>query len=84
MTSIEDVWVQYTVVGDSSSSIYYINGVQVGTVANGADGNTHWAWGAFGTQPFGYVANMYYYNRKLTLGEITQQYNYLAPRFVTP
>jgi hypothetical protein len=53
-------------------------------VANGADGNTHWAWGAFGSQPFGYVANMYYYNRKLTLGEITQQYDYLAPRFVEP
>jgi hypothetical protein len=27
---------------------------------------------------------MYYYDRKLTLGEITQQYNYLAPRFVDP
>jgi len=53
-------------------------------VANGADGNTHWAWGAYGIQPFGYVANMYYYNRKLTLGEITQQYDYLAPRFVEP
>jgi hypothetical protein len=84
VTSIEDVWVQYSVVGDSSTSVFYINGVQVGTVANGADGNTHWAWGAFGEQPFGYVANMYYYNRKLTLGEITQQYNYLAPRFVEP
>jgi hypothetical protein len=53
-------------------------------VANGADGNTHWAWGAFGTQPFGYVANMYFYNRKLTSGEITQQYDFLAPRFVEP
>ena len=84
VTSIEDVWVQYSVVGDSSSSIFYINGTQVGSVANGADGNTHWAWGAYGIQPFGYVANMYFYNRKLTSGEITQQYDFLAPRFVEP
>ena len=27
---------------------------------------------------------MYYYNRSLNLAEITQQYNYLAPRFVEP
>ena len=82
VTAVEDVWVQYAVVGDSSSSIFYINGTQVGTVALGAGGNTHWSWGAIVGQPFGYVANMYFYNRKLTLGEITQQYDFLAPRFV--
>jgi hypothetical protein len=27
---------------------------------------------------------MYFYNRQLTLTEITQQYNYLAPRFAEP
>jgi hypothetical protein len=27
---------------------------------------------------------MYFYNRQLSLAEITQQYNYLAPRFVEP
>jgi carbohydrate-binding DOMON domain-containing protein len=29
---------------------------------------------------------MYFYNRQLSLSEITQQYNYLAPRFaeITP
>jgi hypothetical protein len=27
---------------------------------------------------------MYFYNRQLNLSEITQQYNYLAPRFVEP
>jgi hypothetical protein len=27
---------------------------------------------------------MYFYNRQLSLSEITQQYNYLAPRFVEP
>ena len=85
VTSIVDTWVQYAVVGDSSSSTFYINGNQVGsTIAYGAGGNAHWYWGGLGGQPFGYVANMYYYNRKLTLGEITQQYNFLAPRFVEP
>jgi hypothetical protein len=86
VTPIEDVWVQYAVVGDDTSSIFYINGTQVGTVAYGAGGDTHLQWGNNGTavQPFGYIANLYFYNRKLTLGEITQQYNYLAPRFVEP
>jgi hypothetical protein len=27
---------------------------------------------------------MYFYDRQLNLAEITQQYNYLAPRFVEP
>ncbi len=81
VTQIEESWAQYTVVGDSSSSIFYINGVQVGTVSYGASGNTHWAWGGLGGQPFGYVANMYYYNRKLTLSEIIEQYNILSPTF---
>lgn len=82
VTQIEDSWAQYTVVGDSSSSIFYINGVQVGTVSYGAGGNTHWAWGGLGGQPFGYVANMYYYDRKLSLSEITSQYNTLSPTFL--
>jgi hypothetical protein len=77
---IVNVWVQYSVVGDSSSSIFYINGTQVGTTSAGAGGNTHWYWG-FG-QAFGYLANCYLYNKKLTLDEITQQYNFLSPRFV--
>lgn len=82
VTSIEEVWVQYAVVGDNSSSTFYINGAQVGnTVGYGAGGNSHWAWGAITGQPFGYVANMYLYNRKLSLSEITQQYDFLSPRF---
>ncbi len=81
ITPIEDLWVQYTVVGDTSSSIFYINGTQVGTTSSGASGNTHNAWGGWTTQPFGYVANMFYYNRKLNLAEITQNYNYLSSRF---
>jgi hypothetical protein len=84
VTPDEDVWVQYAVVGDDTSSIFYINGTQVGTVVYGAGGDTHLEWGNNGLaiQPFGYLANLYFYNRKLTLGEITQQYNYLALRFV--
>lgn len=82
VTSIEDIWVQYSVVGDSSSSVFYINGTEVGTTAFGAGGNRHDYWGSLPGQPFGYVANMYLYNRKLTLSEINQQYNFLSPRFV--
>jgi hypothetical protein len=56
------------------------------TINEGAGGTTHWGWGNNDTvaQPWGHVANMYFYNRQLNLTEITQQYNYLAPRFVEP
>ena len=81
VTPIEDVWVQYAVVGDSSSSIFYINGAQVGTsVAFGAGGNRHDYWGLTG-QEFGYLANLYLYNRKLTTAEILQNYTALKGRF---
>jgi hypothetical protein len=81
VTPIEDVWAQYSVVGDNSSSIFYINGTQVGTsVAFGAGGNRHDYWGLTG-QPFGYLANLYLYNRKLSVTEIAQNYNALKGRF---
>jgi hypothetical protein len=35
-------------------------------------------------QPWGHVANMYLYNRQLSISEIQQQYNFLSPRFVEP
>ena len=79
------VWVQYAVVGTNSSQKFYINGSEVGSeIAFGSGGNTHWGWGnnQGPSQPFGYVANMYFYNRQLSLSEITQQYNFLAPRFI--
>jgi hypothetical protein len=81
------VWVQYAVVGTNSSQRFYINGSEVGSpIAFGAGGTTHWGWGNNDTalQPWGYVANMYFYNRQLSLTEIQQQYNFLAPRFVEP
>ena len=83
VTSDEDVWVQYTVVGDNASSIFYINGTQVGTAAYGAGGDTHFGWGNNQTagQPFGHVANLYLYNRKLSIAEITQNYNAIKPTY---
>jgi hypothetical protein len=56
------------------------------TINEGAGGTTHWGWGNndIVAQPWGHVANMYFYNRQLNLTEITQQYNYLAPRFAEP
>ena len=81
------VWVQYAVVGTNSSQKFYINGSEVGSpIAFGAGGTTHWGWGNndLAGQPWGYVANMYFYNRQLSLSEIQQQYNFLAPRFVEP
>ncbi len=76
VTSIEEKWIQYSVVGDSSSSIFYINDVQVGTVSLSAAGNKHWLIGLTG-QPFGYVGNMMLYNKKLTQTEIKQNYDAL-------
>ena len=78
------VWVQYAVVGTNSSQTFYINGSQVGSTINeGAGGTTHWGWGNndIVPQPWGYLANLYLYNRKLSLNEIQQQYNFLSPRF---
>ena len=87
LSSSVGVWVQYAIVGDSSSQTFYINGSQVGSpIAFGSGGRTHWGWGNNDTVPqaWGYVANLYLYNRKLSISEISQQYNFLAPRFVEP
>jgi hypothetical protein len=87
VSSSAGVWVQFAIVGTNSSQTFYINGSQVGsTIAFGNGGNAHWGWGNndIVAQPWGHVANMYLYNRQLSLSEITQQYNYLAPRFVEP
>jgi hypothetical protein len=87
VASSAGVWVQFAVVGTNTSQTFYINGSQVGSTINeGAGGTTHWGWGNNDTvaQPWGHVANMYFYNRQLSLTEITQQYDYLAPRFIEP
>jgi len=85
ISSSASVWVQLAVVGTNTSQTFYLNGAQVGSTINeGAGGTRHWGWGNNDTvaQPWGHVANMYFYNRQLSLTEITQQYNYLSPRFV--
>jgi hypothetical protein len=84
VSSSADIWVQYAVVGDNSSQTFYINDAQVGSsIAYGSGGTTHWGWGNNDIVPqsWGYVANMYLWNRKLSLSEITQQYNTLSPAF---
>ena len=85
LSSQTSVWVQYAVVGTNSSQRFYINGSEVGSpIAFGAGGTTHWGWGNndIVSQAWGYVANMYFYNRQLSLSEIQQQYDFLAPRFL--
>ena len=86
LSSSVDTWVQYAIVGDNSSQKFYINGSEVGsTISFGSGGTTHWGWGNNNVQqPWGHVANLYFYNRKLSLSEITQHYNFLSPRFVEP
>jgi hypothetical protein len=86
VTPNEDVWVQYAVVGDNTSSVFYINGTQVGTVAYGAGGDTHVMWGnnLLAGQSFGYLANLYFYNKKLSFSEINQMYDFLSPNFIGP
>jgi hypothetical protein len=87
VSSSSDTWVQFAVVGDSSSQTFYINGSQVGSTINaGSGGRTHWGWGNNDTagQPWGHVANLFLYDRKLSVEEIIGMYNNLAPRFVTP
>jgi len=86
-SSSSEVWTQFAVVGDNSSQTFYINGSQVGnTIAYGAGGRTHWGWGNndLAGQPWGHVANLYLYDRKLSLTEIQEQYNFLSPRFIEP
>jgi hypothetical protein len=87
VASLAGDWVQFAIVGTNTSQTFYINGSEVGnTINQGAGGTTHWGWGNndIVAQPWGHVANMYFYDRQLSLEEITQQYNYLAPRFVEP
>jgi hypothetical protein len=85
LSSLGDVWAQYSVVGDNSSQTFYINGSQVGSTINqGAGGNTHWGLGNNDIVPqsFGYVGNMMFYNKKLTLDEIKQNYDALKHVYV--
>jgi hypothetical protein len=75
------------VVGDDSSQTFYINGIQAGSsIAYGAGETTHWGWGNNdgASQPWGYVANMFFYQTKLTQEQIQQNYYNQLPKFATP
>lgn len=76
ITNIIEKWVQWSVVGDSTSSTFYINGDLVGSANKGAGGNKH-DYISFGGQPFGYVATTILYNTKLTQAQIKQNYDAL-------
>ena len=80
LSSLNDTWVQYSVIGDNSSQTFYINGSQVGnSISYGSGGTKHWGLGNndIVPQPFGYIGNMMLYNKKLTLAEIKQNYDAL-------
>lgn len=82
VTSIEEKWVQYSIVGDSSSTEFYINDTLVGTISYGAGGNRHDYFGSIDSQSFGYVGNMMLYNKKLTQAQIKQNYDALKHVYV--
>lgn len=87
LASSVGIWVQYAVVGDNSSQTFYINGSQAGnSIAYGAGGTTHWGWGAndLAGQPWGYVANMFFYQTKLTQQQIQQNYYNQLSKFQLP
>lgn len=85
VSSLVDVWVQWTVTGNSSGQTFYINGQQVGTTTQTAAGNSHWYTGGIGnTQNFGYVANMELYTTILTQEQILQNYYNQLSKFTLP
>jgi len=85
MSSYAAVWAQFATVGDATGQTFYINGQQVGSkVSKSVAGEYHFAWGniqAASDQPWGYVANLFLYNTKLSLREISGNYQALRSRF---
>jgi len=85
MGAYATVWAQFATVGDASGQTFYINGQQVGTsVSKSVSGQYHYAWGniqSANDQPWGYVANLFLYNTKLSLREIGGNYQALRSRF---
>ena len=82
VSSLANVWVQWTVTGNSSGQTFYINGQQVGTTTQTAAGNSHWYTGGIGnTQNFGYIANMALYTSILSQEQIQQNYYYYKGTF---
>jgi hypothetical protein len=82
ISNIVEKWVQWTVVGDNTSSTFYINGDLVGTTNRGAGGNHH-EYISFNAQSFGYIATTILYNTKLTQAQIIQNYDALKHVYET-
>jgi hypothetical protein len=82
ITNIIEKWVQWTVVGDSSGSTFYINGDLVGTSTKSASGNKH-DYISLDGQSFGYIANTILYNAKLTQDQVKQNYDALKHVYET-
>jgi len=81
MSAYGDTWAQWATVGDASGQTFYINGQQVGsTVSKTSSGQYHYAWGniqSANDQPWGYVANLFLYNTKLSQVQIQQHFTAL-------
>jgi len=82
ITNIIEKWVQWTVVGDSSGSTFYINGDLAGTSTKSASGNKH-DYISLDGQSFGYIANTILYNAKLTQDQVKQNYDALKHVYET-
>lgn len=83
VSALADIWAQWVVTGSSAGQTFYINGEQVGTTVQTAAGNSHrWTGNAPpGSQPPGYMANLFLYNRILNIERIRQNYYALKGRF---
>lgn len=85
MSAYATVWAQFATVGDASGQTFYINGQQVGSsVSKTSAGQLHYSWGninGLADQPWGYLANLFLYNTKLTLSQIQQNYQALRTTF---
>jgi len=81
---LSNKWTMFTITGTAGSTyLYYNNATYVGSVAYSADGNNHDTIGneIGGSQPFGYLASAFLYNRSLSIAEISQNYNTQKTRF---
>ena len=77
-------WTMFTITGTGGSTyLYYNDATYVGSVAYSANGTNHDTIGNVngGSQPFGYLASAFLYNRALTASEIQQNYNSTKTRF---
>lgn len=85
MSALANTWAQWVTTGDTSGQTFYVNGQQAGSPVTKSDsGKLHFGWGNIAgglDQPWGYVTNLFLYNRKLSLEEIQQNYYGLKARF---